>query len=296
MRARAGSDAAYVAAVLEMFRSQGFEYTLTPPRLDFDSVDDFIFNTKRGFCGHFASAFVTLMRAAGVPSRVVTGYQGAEWNPVGKYFIVRQSDAHAWSEVWIAGRGWTRVDPTAVVAPERLRRGVFELLPDSLSAPARFARETAWINDTMLSWDALNDWWNGRVVKFDLSTQLSLLEDIGLRNAGMEAPGLAAGGRARRLAAGRRVARCAHRSRRPRRIGSRAPTSGCAASWNAPACSVSRIRVRSTTRRSVSRRRPDLADPTRIAVDALRRAAIRPRTAVVRGRRMSSRSSARSRG
>lgn len=181
MRERAGSDTAYVAAVLEMFRSQGFEYTLTPPRLDFDSVDDFIFNTKRGFCGHFASAFVMLMRAAGVPSRVVTGYQGAEWNPVGEYFIVRQSDAHAWSEVWIDGRGWTRVDPTAVVAPERLRRGVFELLPGSLSAQARFARETPWINDTIMRWDALNEWWNSRVVSFDLQTQLGMLEGLGFK-------------------------------------------------------------------------------------------------------------------
>jgi transglutaminase-like putative cysteine protease len=179
MRAKAGSDPAYVVAVLEMFRSQGFEYTMTPPRLDFDSVDDFVFNTKRGFCGHFASAFVTLMRAAGVPSRVVTGYQGAEWNPVGEYFIVRQSDAHAWSEVWIEGRGWTRVDPTAVVAPERLRRGVFDLLPDSLSAQARFARETPWINDAVMRWDALNEWWNSRVVKFDLRAQLDLLGKLG---------------------------------------------------------------------------------------------------------------------
>ena len=179
LRERAGSDSAYLRAVLEMFRAQGFEYTLTPPRLDFDSVDDFIFNTRRGFCGHFASAFVTLMRAAGIPSRVVTGYQGAEWNPVGRYFIVRQSDAHAWAEVWVDGRGWTRVDPTAVVAPERLRRGVFELLPDSLSAAARFARGTPWINNTMMSWDALNEWWNSRVVKFDLSTQLGMLEQLG---------------------------------------------------------------------------------------------------------------------
>jgi transglutaminase-like putative cysteine protease len=179
MRAQAGSDAAYIGAVLEMFRDGGFEYTLTPPRLDFNSVDDFLFNTRRGFCGHYASAFVTLMRAAGVPSRVVTGYQGAEWNPVGKYYIVRQSDAHAWTEVWVDGRGWTRVDPTAVVAPERLRRGVFELLPDSLSAPARFIRDTPWINSTALLWDAANEWWNSRVLKYDFRSQLDLLQGLG---------------------------------------------------------------------------------------------------------------------
>jgi protein-glutamine gamma-glutamyltransferase len=179
MRATAGSDAAYVAAVLEMFRDGGFEYTLTPPRLDFDSVDDFLFNTRRGFCGHYASAFVVMMRAAGIPSRVVTGYQGAEWNPVGEYFTVRQSDAHAWTEVWIEGRGWTRMDPTAVVAPERLRRGVFELLPDSLSAPARIMRETPWMNRTAQTWDAINEWWNSRVLKYDLSSQLNLLQGLG---------------------------------------------------------------------------------------------------------------------
>jgi transglutaminase-like putative cysteine protease len=179
MHAKAGSDPAFVRSVLELFRTGGFEYTLTPPRLDFDSVDDFIFNTRRGFCGHYASAFVTLMRAAGVPSRVVTGYQGAEWNPVGKFFTVRQSDAHAWAEVWVDGRGWTRVDPTAVVAPERLRRGVFELLPNSMSAPRRIMRETAWINTTMLTWDAVNEWWNSRVLKYDLSSQFNLLQGLG---------------------------------------------------------------------------------------------------------------------
>ncbi len=179
MRANAGSEPAYVAAVLEMFRDGGFEYTLTPPRLDFDSIDDFIFNTRRGFCGHFASAFVTMMRAAGVPSRVVTGYQGAEWNPVGRYFTVRQSDAHAWAEIWVDGRGWTRVDPTAVVAPERLRRGVFELLPESMSAPARLMRQTPWINRSAQTWDALNEWWNSRVLKYDLSSQLNLLGQLG---------------------------------------------------------------------------------------------------------------------
>src|SRR6185503_14435094 len=95
MRARVSSDAEFVAEVLAMFRERGFEYTLTPPLLDYDSVDDFLFNTRKGFCGHYASAFVTLMRAAGVPARVVTGYLGGEWNPIGDFYIVRQSDAHA---------------------------------------------------------------------------------------------------------------------------------------------------------------------------------------------------------
>ena len=145
MHAQAGSDMAYISAVLEYFRSNGFEYTLTPPRLDYDSVDDFMFNTRKGFCGHFASAFTDLMRAAGVPARVVTGYLGGEWNPFGEFFIVRQSDAHAWSEVWLDGRGWVRVDPTAVVAPERLHRGIFDLLPGSVSTPERLIRGFPWL-------------------------------------------------------------------------------------------------------------------------------------------------------
>jgi transglutaminase-like putative cysteine protease len=180
MRGDVASDAQFANAVLAMFRGGGFEYTLTPPLLDLDSVDDFLFNTRRGFCGHYASAFVTLMRAAGVPARVVTGYQGGEWNPIGEYYLVRQSDAHAWAEVWLDGRGWTRVDPTAAVAPERLRRGIFDLIPDSLSAPERFLRDTPWLADARQRWDALNDWWNDRVVRFDFRTQTDLLRWLGI--------------------------------------------------------------------------------------------------------------------
>jgi transglutaminase-like putative cysteine protease len=179
MRGSAADDADFVRAVLAMFRRGGFQYTLTPPKLDLDSVDDFVFNTKRGFCGHYASAFVTMMRAAGVPARVVTGYQGGEWNPVREYFLVRQSDAHAWAEVWLDGRGWTRVDPTAVVAPERLRRGVFDLMPEALSDTQRFMRDSPWLADARLRWDAVNDWWNERVVRFDLGTQMDLLKWLG---------------------------------------------------------------------------------------------------------------------
>jgi hypothetical protein len=173
------NDADFVRAVLSMFRRGGFEYTLTPPKLDLNSVDDFVFNTKRGFCGHYASAYVTMMRAAGVPARVVTGYQGGEWNPVREYFLVRQSDAHAWAEVWLDGRGWTRVDPTAVVAPERLRRGVYDLMPDAFSSAQRFMRDSPWLADVRLRWDAVNDWWNERVVRFDLATQMDLLKWLG---------------------------------------------------------------------------------------------------------------------
>src|SRR5690606_13549222 len=112
-----------IEAALRFFRTEPFYYTLSPPALGRDSADEFLFQTREGFCEHFASAFAVLMRAAGLPTRVVTGYQGGELNSVGEYYIVRQSDAHAWTEVWRQGAGWSRVDPTAAVAPERIRPG-----------------------------------------------------------------------------------------------------------------------------------------------------------------------------
>ncbi len=182
MRNSAGSDAAYVGAVLEYFRTGGFKYTLTPPTLGPDSVDDFVFNTHLGFCGHYASAFVLLMRAADVPARVVSGYLGGEWNPIGRYFIVRQSDAHAWAEVWLEGRGWTRIDPTAVVEPERLQRGILDILPDAVSAPARFVWSQRWLAAMLQRWDALNTWWSDRVVRFSYDDQLRLLARLGFKS------------------------------------------------------------------------------------------------------------------
>jgi transglutaminase-like putative cysteine protease len=182
LRQRGGSDADFVQATLEYLRSGGFVYTLTPDALGADPVDDFLFDTRAGFCGHYASAFVTLMRAAQVPARVVTGYLGGEWNPIGDYFLVRQSDAHAWAEVWLEGRGWTRIDPTAVVAPERLRRGVFDLLPDALATRERLLRSSAWLTRALQRWDAANAWWSDHVVKFDYSAQLDLLGRFGIRS------------------------------------------------------------------------------------------------------------------
>jgi protein-glutamine gamma-glutamyltransferase len=180
MRQRVASDGAYVDAVLDFLRKGGFVYSLTPPLLSYDSVDDFIFNTRSGFCGHYASAFVTLMRDAGVPARVVTGYLGGEWNPIGGYFIVRQSDAHSWAEVWLDGHGWTRVDPTAVVEPDRLTRGMLDLLPGAGSTEARLVRSSAQLLRLMQRWDAVNAWWNDHVLKFDYRSQLSLLSRLGI--------------------------------------------------------------------------------------------------------------------
>jgi transglutaminase-like putative cysteine protease len=118
-----------VNAVLQRFRSEPFVYTLEPPLLGDNPVDEFLFGTRAGFCEHYSSAFVVMMRAAGVPARVVTGYQGGETNPVDGYMTVRQSDAHAWAEVWLGARGWVRIDPTAAVAPERVRRSLASAIP-----------------------------------------------------------------------------------------------------------------------------------------------------------------------
>jgi len=181
LRQRAGSDGAYVQAVLDYLRSGGFTYSLEPERLGADAVDDFLFRTRVGFCGHYASAFVVLMRAAGVPAHVVTGYLGGEWDPYGGYYLVRQSDAHAWAEVWLPPRGWTRVDPTAVVAPERLRHGILDLLTDSLPARARLLHASPWLARLVQRWDAANAWWTERVVKFDYAAQLNLLTRFGVR-------------------------------------------------------------------------------------------------------------------
>jgi transglutaminase-like putative cysteine protease len=179
LRSQAADETAFVRAVLELFRGGGYVYTLTPPRLDLESIDDFLFNTRQGFCGHYASAFATLARAAGLPARVVTGYQGGEWNPIGAYYIVRQSDAHAWAEVWLDGRGWTRVDPTSVVAPDRLNRGFFESMPGGVSQTDRLLREIGWLADARLAWDTVNTWWKGEVIEFNLRSQLGLLSRLG---------------------------------------------------------------------------------------------------------------------
>jgi transglutaminase-like putative cysteine protease len=179
LRQSAADDAAYADMVLEWFRTQGLEYTFEPEPTSVDSVDSVLFDTRRGFCGHFASAYATLMRAVGIPARVVTGYLGGEWNPVGSYLIVRQSDAHAWTEIWLDGRGWTRVDPTAVVAPGRLRAGVYELVESEMTPGAVAIWRTPWVSALSRYWDGANYWWRKRVVEFNERAQLDFLRHLG---------------------------------------------------------------------------------------------------------------------
>ena len=172
-------DLELAQAVLERFHREEFFYTLSPPPLGENSVDDFLFDTRRGFCGHYASAFATLMRAAGIPARIVTGYHGGTYNPYAGYWLVRQSNAHAWDEIWIAGRGWLRVDPTAAIAPARVEAGLDGTLaaePLGMGIRARLP----WITDLRLRLDALGQVWRQRVLRFNQVAQLSLIERLGI--------------------------------------------------------------------------------------------------------------------
>jgi protein-glutamine gamma-glutamyltransferase len=180
LRAQVNGDAAYARRVLDWFRDNGLQYSLEPDPTSLDSVDSVLFDTKRGFCGHFASSYAMLMRAAGIPARVVTGYLGGEYNPAGGYWIIRQSDAHAWTEVWLESGGWTRIDPTAVVAPERLRSGVYDVLPASQASMDVRLWRNAWMNRVSRLWDGANQWWRENVLDFDLKAQFDLLRALGI--------------------------------------------------------------------------------------------------------------------
>jgi protein-glutamine gamma-glutamyltransferase len=172
-------DLQLAQAVLELFHREEFFYTLSPPPLGANSVDEFLFDTRRGFCGHYASAFATLMRAAGIPARIVTGYHGGTYNPYAGYWILRQSNAHAWDEIWIAGRGWLRVDPTAAIAPARVEPGLDgALAAESLGLGVR--ARVPWITDLRLRLDALGQLWRQRFLRFNQGAQLSLIERLGI--------------------------------------------------------------------------------------------------------------------
>ena len=182
---READPAERVRKVLSMFRRDGFSYTLEPPLLGLHTVDEFLYTTKAGFCEHFSSAFVVLMRAADVPARVVTGYQGGELNPVDGFMMVRQSDAHAWAEVWLPGRGWVRVDPTAAVAPERVQRNLARALPESGSGLAAIGSliqmsldGDSWLGQLRYRMSALNNGWNQWVLNYDPERRRGMLDTL----------------------------------------------------------------------------------------------------------------------
>lgn len=178
LRTESGNDRDYLHAILQRFSTEEYFYTLTPPALGRESVDEFLFETRQGFCGHYASAFAVLARAAGIPARIVTGYQGAERNPFADYWIVRQSDAHAWVEVWLDGH-WTRFDPTAAVAPDRIELGFDDSIGRSATNEGFRLRNNQVFARLTLSWDAMNAGWNRWVLSFGPQAQANLLKAVG---------------------------------------------------------------------------------------------------------------------
>jgi protein-glutamine gamma-glutamyltransferase len=179
--ANSTDNAAFIQNVLRMYNLQEFVYTLKPTKLGEDSVDGFLLDERRGFCEHYSGSFVFLMRAVGIPARVVVGYQGGEYNRIGNYVEVRQYDAHAWAEVWLEGRGWIRVDPTSAVAPERIERGLESAVQgeDTFLANLPLSwmkyRQTLWLTEIRLQLSAIGHYWDTWVVGYTPSVQIDLL-------------------------------------------------------------------------------------------------------------------------
>lgn len=180
LRAESPDDQAVVTAALGHFRDAGLTYTLTPPPLANNPVDGFLFETRQGFCEHFASSFTFVLRAAGIPTRVVTGYQGGEINPVDGALVVRQSDAHAWTEAWLPGRGWVRLDPTALAAPARAEGNLAQALGAGASVPLMLRADLSWLRSLRYRWDALDNAWNQWVLGYTQERQQDVLRKLGL--------------------------------------------------------------------------------------------------------------------
>jgi transglutaminase-like putative cysteine protease len=182
LRSEGQAPARIVESVLERFRSEPFFYTTRPPLLESrDTVDQFLFESRRGFCEHYASAFTFLMRAAGIPARVVTGYQGGVVNPVGNYLVVRQAEAHAWSEVWLAGRGWVRIDPTAAVSPSRVEDGIAASIAQGDPLPLMVRGSLPLLSRAGFAIDAVANAWNQWVLSYNNQRQQQLLRNLGIR-------------------------------------------------------------------------------------------------------------------
>ena len=167
---------AMVRRVLAHFNTEEFYYSLESPLLGWHSVDEFLFDTRLGYCEHYASAFAVMMRMADIPSRIVTGYQGGWYNEIGQYLLVRQSDAHAWTEVWFADEGWIRVDPTAAVSPLRIESGSLGAIP----APRHFL-DYNWLRDVRNGVDIVQQRWNDWVIKFGADSQARMFSSFGLQ-------------------------------------------------------------------------------------------------------------------
>lgn len=182
MREAAGSSEVFINQVLMKFNREEYFYTLEPPPLGSNSVDRFLFDTRQGFCEHYASAFAVMMRAAGIPSRVVLGYQGGEINPMGQYMIVRQADAHAWNEVWLPRRGWYRVDPTGAVAPERIESGRSGAMFDGIGASWGLNAPSELLYQLQMTWDAMNTKWNEWILAYGPDNQGQFMRWLGMED------------------------------------------------------------------------------------------------------------------
>jgi len=182
-RQDSANDAQLLARAIAYLRDNRYAYTLEPPLMGRDAVDEFLFSAKAGFCEHFSSAFVFLMRAAGVPARVVTGYQGGELNPIDRIITVRQSDAHAWAEVYLRNRGWIRVDPTAAAVPGRIGSGLARALPEGAGLPLMMRPQFEWLRNLRYRWEALAHQWNVWVLGYNPERQRDLMAYIGMRDA-----------------------------------------------------------------------------------------------------------------
>jgi transglutaminase-like putative cysteine protease len=182
--ARENPDPRAILARAAQFFGTGFTYTLEPPTLDrHDPFDDFVFNSRQGFCEHFSGAFTLMMRAAGVPARVVTGYQGGEVNPFNSELIVRQADAHAWSEIWVREEGWVRIDPTAAVSPMRVENGVNAALGPIGVIPSLIdADRFGLLANLRFAWQMLNSQWDAWVVGYNMDRQRQFFSQLGMPN------------------------------------------------------------------------------------------------------------------
>lgn len=178
------SQSELIQKALSYFNSESFIYTLNPPRYITNPIDQFLFDEREGFCEHYATAFTQLMRLAGIPARIVIGYQGGEYNQLGGYYTIRQYDAHAWTEVWLEGEGWRRVDPTAAVAPERVRSAI-EPNFGSVGSPVVFKiDDNSFIGQSLKRLGMLIDnsglQWRLWVLGFDQDRQFSIMRRLGL--------------------------------------------------------------------------------------------------------------------
>jgi transglutaminase-like putative cysteine protease len=185
LRSLSDNDGVLINTVLNFYRKQAFRYTLQPPLLGDNAVDEFLFTTQAGFCEHYAGSFVFLMRAMGIPARVVMGYLGGEMNPVDGYMEIRQSDAHAWAEVWLPQRGWVRIDPTAAVAPERVEKNLNSVIPrTALGGLIKLSiGKDSWLSKWRFNTAAISNAWNQWVLNYSPERQRNFIQSLGFENA-----------------------------------------------------------------------------------------------------------------